>query len=78
MRKVVLDQATLAMLRAQRERVEVCDESGQTVGYFNPPADRSRYSTVEVPITEAELRKIEENLTGRPLADILADLEKKA
>lgn len=58
--------------------MEVCDESGQTLGYFTPKVDRSMYGGVEAPIGEDELRRIEQDLGGRPLAEILADLEARS
>ncbi len=80
MTKITLDQATLAKLNDLRERVEFCNEAGHTLGYFEPvpSRDRSLYERVEAPISEDELRRREQELGGRTLAEILADLEKKA
>ncbi len=78
MTKVVLDQATLAKLARNRNRVEVCDEAGSVVGYFTPLDDRSLYESVQPPISEEELRRREQHLRGRPLSEILRDLETKA
>jgi len=78
MKKVSLDPTVLAQLRELKEQVVLCDESGHAVGYFQPVADPALYQEVQVPVSEEELRRIEANLTGRPLADILADLEKSA
>lgn len=36
MSELPLDAATLAKLRQVKERVEVCDEQGRIVGYFEP------------------------------------------
>jgi hypothetical protein len=78
MTRVILDQATLAKLNGLKQPVELCDESGRTLGYFSPAVDRSLYDRVQVPISEEELQRRERELGGRTLAEILADLEKKA
>ena len=78
MTKVVIDQATLSKFRDFKEHLEVCDESGRTVGYVEPATDRSLYQRVQPPISEEELRRREQDLRGRTLPEILADLEKKA
>ena len=78
MTRVVFDQAMLAKLLNLNGRVEVCDEAGRTVGYFTPVEDRSLYAGVEVPFTEEELDRFEQEPGGRSLAEILADLGKKA
>ena len=77
MTKIVLDQETLTGLRDLRERLEVCDESGHTLGYVTPAPGRSLYDTVQVPFTEEELDQAEQEPGGRTLAEIVADLEKQ-
>jgi len=59
-------------------RVEICDESGNVLGYFSPKGDRSLYEGIEVPISEEELDRREKEGGGRTLAEILADLENRA
>ena len=78
MSRVTLDPPALAKLRQAEGRVEVCDEAGHTVGYFMPVLDRSMYEGVEAPISEEELQRIEQDLRGRTLDEILADLEGRA
>ena len=78
MTRVILDEAALAKLRQIAEKVELCDSEGHTLGTFTPLANRSLYEGVEIPITEEELREAEKDLRGRTLAEILADLEKRA
>ena len=36
MTKLPLDETALTKLRAVKERIEVCDEQGRIVGYFEP------------------------------------------
>ena len=80
MTRIVLDRATLARLHDLKEGLEFCDESGETLGFFQPAPsrDRSLYATAQVPATEAELNKLEKQPGGRTLAEILADLESRA
>lgn len=80
MTKVILDPATLAKLHDFREHLEVCDEKGFTLGYVQPvpSRDRALYAEVEIPFSEEELQRAEQEPGGRTLAEILADLEKRA
>ena len=78
MTRLILDQATLETLNGLKQAAELCDESGRTIGYFRPAVDRSLYDRVQSPISEEELQRRERELGGRTLAEILADLEKKA
>ncbi len=77
MTRIILDESALAKLRGVQGKAEICDGGGRTVGHFTPAPDRSLYEGLEIPITEEELRQAEQDLTGRPLKDILADLEKR-
>lgn len=74
MGKIILDQETLTKLNGLTQTVEFCDEKGRVLGIFRPGVDRSLYEGIVPPITEEELRRRERNLTGRTLAEILADL----
>lgn len=80
MRKVILDQATKAKLFDLAEMLEFCDEDGQTIGYYSPAVsqDKSIYEDLEVPFTEEEAQRLLKQPPGRPLRDILKDLEKGA
>ena len=95
MTKLMIDAGTLAKLHNLDTPLEVCDESGKTLGYFLPvlevcgPSGKvlghfvpaiapSEYAGVEPPVSEEELDRREREGGGRPLAAILADLEKRA
>ena len=77
MTKIVIDPATAGQLSGIETTVELCDPSGNVLGYFSPKVDRSLYDQVEPPISEEELDRIEREGGGRPLCDILDHLEKK-
>jgi hypothetical protein len=61
-----------------RERLEVCDEKGLTLGYVQPvpSRDRSLYEGVEIPVSEEELQRAEQETESYTTAEVLAYLEK--
>jgi hypothetical protein len=75
---MIIDAQTSAKFRKVQEHVELYDESGNLVGYFTPGIEKSLYESVEVPVSEEELRRREAKGGGRPLADIIADLERRS
>ena len=72
--RLTVDQETRAKLQDLNQRLELCDETGRLLGYFQPVVDPALYEGVDAPISEEELDRRERE-SGRPLADILADLE---
>ena len=69
MTKVIVNSAERAKFLNLDRTMEVCDESGRTLGFFSP-CENSPAS----PITEKELDRRRQNLSGRPLAEILKGL----
>lgn len=78
MNRVVVDPITLTRLLDARQTLELCDDSGRIVGRFIPTVDRSECIDLEPQVSEEELDRRERAGGGRPLADILADLEKQS
>ncbi len=82
MSSVVLDSQVLERLRQPGGLVEIRDETGQLAGYFTPPGEHpkesSLYRDVEVPFTDEELDRFEQEPGGRSLDEILKDLEKRS
>jgi hypothetical protein len=82
MSSVVLDSKSLEKLRQGQGRVEIRDEAGQLAGYFIPPHDRlleaSLYGGIEVPFTDEDLDRFEQEPGGRSLVEILDDLAKRS
>jgi hypothetical protein len=76
MNRVVVDPATLAKLRGARQTLDLCDDRGQVVGRFIPAVDPFEGADLQPQVSEEELDRRERVGGGRPLADILADLEK--
>ena len=59
------------------EPAEICDPSGRVVGFFYPDPRLRPGSLRELsPLTDEELDERRKG-TGRPLSDILRDLEKR-
>ena len=67
-----LDAQLASLLQALPEPVKLCDPTGVIVGHFTP-VKKGKY---EVPFTDEEISASKQKPGGRPLADILADLER--
>jgi hypothetical protein len=79
MNRVVIDNTSAAKLDAVgQQSVEVCDETGRLLGYFTPVIDHSIYEGVESPISSEEMAELIKKGGGRPLKDIIADLQRSA
>ena len=78
MNRVVVDPVTLAKLRDAWQTLELCDDSGRVVGRFVPLVEPAVRAKLEPQVTEEELDRRERAGGGRPLADILGDLEKRS
>ena len=75
MTRLIVEPEMSSRLVATSERVELCDRSGKTLGYFTPKFNPDDWEGLECPLSEEELHERLKDTTGRPLADILADLE---
>ncbi len=76
MTKLSLDQVTAATLARIDGEVELCDESGRTLGYYvakkPTPTYDELWASCPTPLEELKRRAREE--TGRPLDEILREL----
>ena len=75
MTKIVLDSQTLARLRDLKETLQFVDESGHLLGLFTPNVDPR---LLMPQIDDAEIQRRLDQGGGRPLQEILRDLEKNA
>jgi hypothetical protein len=73
MSHIQLDATTSNLLRQADAPVQVLDEAGQVIGRF-VPLQRGPEPT----ISDAEIHRRLQEGGGRPLEDILRDLEKRA
>ncbi len=79
MTQVILDATTSAKLSSLQSPVVLCDETGRTLGYFQPtvPLSEMQRLIAQCPFSEDELSRRQQVRTGRPLADIVEDLKKR-
>lgn len=80
MTKVTVDSRLGARLNSLAGPIELCDEAGRTLGYFHPavvaPVSQAT-PQVRSPRSEDELRRRRLEPGGRPLQDVLADLQQR-
>ena len=76
MTRVICDEAMRAKLDHGDEHVELCDESGRTLGYFVPVSanEPGRPAGLKSPISDEELDRRRREEGGRTLAEIWAKL----
>ncbi len=77
MTRFTVDSELRAKLGGLQNLVEFCDESGRIVGFFHPVALAGQNRTAS-PISDEEIEVARLQRTGRPLPDILADLNRPA
>ena len=73
--RVVVNPETESKLVGVRHVTEVCDASGRVLGHFVPKVEAE---VLDPGVSDEELDRREREESGRPLADILADLRKRA
>lgn len=76
MTRITVDSDTQSKLDGLNDLLEICDESGRTLGYFHPASSGTGGVSEQVksPLRREELERRRQERTGRPLADILRDL----
>lgn len=74
MTRILVDANLARQLKESAQTVELCDPNGEPFGQFIPKKGPSK---IVVPFTEEEIQASKDKPGGRPLADILADLEKR-
>jgi hypothetical protein len=77
MQRIVVDPSHWTVF-SLGDAAELCDDAGHVLGYFTPAVDRSVYEGVESPTSIDELLRRKQEGGGRPLVDILRDLESRA
>lgn len=74
MSKIIVDDILRAKLSQVFQTAEVRDAGGKLLGHFTPVIDSEFLAALLPQVSEEELTRREREETGRPLADILADL----
>jgi hypothetical protein len=77
MTQITVDTTIGEQFSTLSDRSEIRDEAGRLLGYFVPPGD-ALSETIELPYTIEELEAAEREGGGRPLAEILRDLEQRS
>jgi len=77
MSRLTVDSVTLAKLQGLSQPMDVCDEQGRVLGHFVPYGDGCSSAAVELDIAEEELDRRAANFHGRPLADLVAEWERR-
>jgi hypothetical protein len=75
MDSIVVDDTFTNQLPEAMAPCVVFDATGKRLGYFTPEVDPSWYRSLEPSVSDAELTRRERAGGGRPLADIIADLD---
>jgi hypothetical protein len=75
---VIADASVIAQLGGAQEPLELRAQDGRLLGHFIPLVGGSPDPRLTPQISEDELRRRERAGGGRPLVNILADLEKRA
>ena len=75
MTRIVIDKRTRTQLHDLKEPLQFIDESGRTLGLFTPDVGSAMLTPQ---ISDAEIQKRLAQGGGRPLADILRELETQA
>ena len=74
--KLIVDAAMRAKFNNLDELLEICDQSGQTLGYFHPTVVTSGSENETVsPFSIEEIERRRKQRTGRPLREILENLD---
>lgn len=74
MNRIVIDDSMRETCKHAEGAVEVLDRDGHILGYFIGAQDKLMYRLLDSNLTEEELQERERE-GGRPLEDILRDLE---
>jgi hypothetical protein len=74
--KVTVDQDLRSKLNGLHEQIELCDEAGQTIGYFLPDGVYKYlvYEILKLKYPLEELERREKEPGGRTTAEVLATL----
>lgn len=75
MTRLTADAELLTRLLHLKETLEVCDEQGRPLAYVLPAIGLTPTASTDSPFTDAEIRERRQQRIGRPLCDILKDLQ---
>ena len=78
MNKILVEPTIRSQLHGLDTELELCDESGRTLGYFVPltGAESRHYAWAKTQFTDEELESARREPGGRTTAEVLARLGK--
>jgi hypothetical protein len=76
MTRLVLNRDILSKIGPLDQSLEICDDSGHTLGFFKPLTDQEHYHDLQPLISREEIERRKQIKEGRSLKEILADLER--
>ena len=74
MMKLSVDAEFQAKLTQAGGPLEICDQTGQTIGFFQPVPPSGELKKMS-PYSDDEIEQFRQHRTGRPLPEIWKDLE---
>jgi hypothetical protein len=77
MKEIVVDAKLAEALKAATDTVRIVGPEGRSLGMFRPIRLTAPPPGYKPPFTDEELAERSKVRTGRPLADIIRDLESK-
>jgi len=82
MMRIAIDNATLLKLHNLDSRLELCNEQGETLGFFVPRQQQGKeyqqiYQWAKTAISDAEVEKSLQETNDSPLVEMLQKLEAK-
>jgi len=75
MTAITIPETILSQIKPGEQAVEVRDATGRTIGYFSPLATLDDYRDTRPAVSDDELDRRSRAGGGRPLTDILRDLQ---
>lgn len=78
MNQITFDDSLSRQVSGLAEPCIVVNQAGKKIGYFTPEVPAAIYEKVKASISLEELKRRSQMEGGRTLAEIMADLEKRA
>lgn len=79
MNKIIIEPLLRSKLHNLDSRLELCDPSGKTLGYFVPASEHERllYAWARAEFTDEEIERARAEPGGLNIAEVLADLAER-
>lgn len=76
MKRIIVDRSLRSKLDNLDSRLELCDESGEILGYFVPASEQQRllYAWARAEFTDEEIERARKEPGGLTIGELLAEL----